>query len=192
MVPFLIGCALISAVLCYAFVRIILPRRLQRRFRLMRFYYRGTWIPWSRLVRLVHQKRRRERLLSFYGPLSLLGLLALWAAALMVGFAMLHYGSGSHIKSADEMPTFALDLYLSGTTFVTLGLGDVTPASWLARALTVVEAGLGFGFLAIVVGYLPVIYQAFSRREVIISMLEARAGWLTDAAGVLRRQSAGG
>jgi hypothetical protein len=189
MLIFLVGGALILTVLWDAFETIILPRRVRRWFRLTRLYYRATWVPWSTLVSRIRAKQRRETLLSFYGPLSLLGLLALWAAVLVFGFALLQYGDGSHIKSGDETPTFALDLYLSGTTFFTLGLGDVTPHSWMARVLTVVEAGIGFGFLAIVVGYLPVIYQAFSRREVIISMLDARAGSPPNAAELLRRHA---
>ena len=65
---------------------------------------------------------------------------------------------------------------MSGTTFFTLGLGDVAPRTGFAKALTVVEAGTGFAVLALVIGYLPVIYQAFSGREVAISLLDARAG----------------
>jgi hypothetical protein len=76
---------------------------------------------------------------------------------------------------------------MSGTTFVTLGLGDVTPRSGFAKALTAVEAGMGFAFLAVVIGYFPVIYQAFSRREVAISLLDARAGSPTSAAELLWR-----
>jgi hypothetical protein len=139
------------------------------------------------MVRRVTARQQRETLRSFYGPLSLLGLLAIWATALIVGFALLQYGLGSGIHTQGEEPSFALDLYLSGTTFVTLGLGDVVPTSWLARTFIVLEAGIGFGFLAIVIGYLPVIYQAFSRREVIISMLDARAGSPPTAAELLRR-----
>src|SRR5712691_1810241 len=73
-------------------------------------------------------------------------------------------------------PGFAADVYMSGTTFFTLGLGDVVPRTPLAKTLTVVEAGTGFAFLAAVIGYFPVIYQAFSRREMAISLLDARAG----------------
>src|SRR5262245_7368939 len=119
MLSFLIGFALIFTVLWEAFETIILPRRVRRRFRLTRLYYRGTWLPWSTLAGRVRARQRRETLLSFYGPLSLFGLLALWAAVLVFGFALLQYGSGSHIKSDNEIPTFALDLYLSGTTFFT-------------------------------------------------------------------------
>jgi hypothetical protein len=79
--------------------------------------------------------------------------------------------------------------YLSGTTFFTLGLGDVTPHTSVERVLAVCESGLGFGFLALVLSYLPVIYQAFSRREVSIVLLDARAGSPPTAAELLRRHA---
>src|SRR5262249_8204919 len=83
-------------------------------------------------------------------------------------------------------------LYLSGTTFFTLGLGDVTPGAPLGRTLTVVESGLGFFFLAVVVGYLPVLYQAFSGRETTISLLDARAGSPPSAGECLLRLARSG
>jgi len=84
---------------------------------------------------------------------------------------------------------FLTDIYLSGTTFFTLGLGDVIPRSGLARALVVMEAGFGFGFLAAVIGYLPFIYGSFSKREVNISLLDSRAGTPPTAGELLRRHS---
>jgi len=84
---------------------------------------------------------------------------------------------------------FLTDIYLSGTTFFTLGLGDVIPRSGLARALVVTEAGFGFGFLAAVIGYLPFIYGSFSKREVNISLLDSRAGTPPTAGELLRRHS---
>ena len=65
---------------------------------------------------------------------------------------------------------------MSGVTFFTLGYGDVTPAATLGRFLAVIETGMGFGFLAGVISYLPVLYQAFSRRKTTIALLDARAG----------------
>jgi hypothetical protein len=50
-----------------------------------------------------------------------------------------------------------------------------------------VEAGTGLPFLAMVVSYLPVLYQAFSRREAHISLLDARAGSPPSAGELLRR-----
>jgi len=189
---FILGLLLIAAVLWEAFETIILPRRVRRRFRLTRLYYRGTWLPWSGFARRTRAQRRKETLLSFYGPLSLIGLLVVWAGFLVLGFALLHYGLGSRLKTNGETVGFAIDLYVSGTNFFTLGLGDVIPLTWPARVLTVLEAGTGFGFLAIVIGYLPVIYQSFSRREVIISMLDARAGSPPNAAELLKRHAHNG
>jgi hypothetical protein len=74
------------------------------------------------------------------------------------------------------LPPAQTYLYLSSETFFTLGLGDVAQASRLGRGLVVIEAGVGFAFLALVIGYLPVLYQSFSRRRVSIPLLDARAG----------------
>ena len=126
-------------------------------------------------------------LLGIYGPLSLLALLTVWAASVVVGFALVHFALGSGIGHITEHSGFFTDLYYSGTTFFTLGLGDIAPFGAAARAVTVIEASIGFGMLALVIGYLPVLYQAFSRREVNISMLDARAGTPPTAVELLRR-----
>ncbi len=131
--------------------------------------------------------RRRESSLAIFGPLSILILMACWATALVFGFAMIQWGLGSRFNAPTGNSGFWTDLYLSGTTLFTLGIGDVTPIGPLARALTVIEAGVGFGFLALVMGYLPVLYQGFSRREVNISLLDARAGSPPSAGELLRR-----
>ncbi len=183
------GAALILAVLWETFETIVLPRRVTRQFRMTRFFYRWTWKPWAVLASRRKLPKKRESLLSYYGPISLLLLLALWAVALMFGFALIHYGVHTQFSGALLPGRFGNDLYMSGTTLVTLGLGDLTPATPLGRFLTVLEAGIGFGFLALVIGYLPVIYQSFSRREVTITLLDARAGSPPTALELLRRHA---
>ena len=190
-VVIVLGCALIIIVWWDAFEAVVLPRRVTRRFRLTKVFYRSTWIPSAALARRMSSRTRRESYLSFYGPLSLILLLSIWALGLIVGFALVQWATGSAIHTPDRGITFGTYLYLSGTTFFTLGLGDVTPLAPLGRALAVLESGTGFGFLAIVIGYLPVIYQAFSRREVSISLLDARAGSPPTALELLRRHSHG-
>lgn len=171
----LAGAVLLATVLWDAFETIILPRRVSGRFRLTKFFYRATWRPWRAIAPFL-PRRLGDAFLSFYGPLSLLLLLALWAAGIVLAFGMLQWAAGSALIMASGSPGFGTDVYLSGTTFFTLGLGDVAPSTTLAKTLTVVEAGTGFAFLAAVIGYFPVIYQAFSRREMAISLLDARAG----------------
>jgi hypothetical protein len=186
------GLALIAVVLWETFETLVLPRRVTRQFRMTRLFYRCTWVPYSRAVSRRKNKKSRDSLLSYYGPLSLLFLLGFWAACLMLGFALIHYGDGAAFAGTLFPNRFGNALYLSGTTFVTLGLGDITPASPLARFVTVAEAGIGFGFLALVIGYLPVLYQAFSRRESTISLLDARAGSPPTAFEMLRRHASVG
>jgi Ion channel len=183
------GTALILGVLWETFETIVLPRRVTRHFRMTRVFYRWTWRPWAAMATRKKNRKKRDSLLSYYGPISLLLLLALWAAALMLGFALIHYGAHTAFLGTVLPNRFGNDLYMSGTTLVTLGLGDLTPATPLARFITVIEAGVGFGFLALVIGYLPVIYQSFSRREVTISLLDARAGSPPTAMELLRRHS---
>ncbi|HEY2956129.1 MAG TPA: potassium channel family protein [Candidatus Eisenbacteria bacterium] len=178
---------LIAWVLWDAFETMLLPRRVPARLRVSRIFLRGLWAVWSAIARSIPSRPRRENFLSFYALLSILGLLMVWAAGLVAGFALLQWAGGSRIAADGEPANFALDLYLSGTTFFTLGLGDVRPLSTFARVVTVIEAGTGFGFLALVLAFLPVLYQAFSRREARITMLDEWAGSPPTAAVLLRR-----
>ena len=170
-----VGIALLAIVLWDAFETIILPRRISGRFRLAKLFYRVTWPPWRAVAPLL-PRRPGDAFLSFYGPLSLLLLLTLWAAGIVLAFGMVQWAAGSALTMTGAGPGFGADMYMSGTTFFTLGLGDVVPRTPTAKTLAVIEAGMGFAFLALVIGYFPVIYQAFSRREMAISLLDARAG----------------
>lgn len=183
------GIALLLVVLWDAFETIVLPRRVRRRVRLTRGFYRLTWLPWRALCRRLRMGNTRENVLSVYGPISLLALLATWAVLLVVGFALVHWGLQTRLQTPAGLRGFAADVYFSGTTFFTLGLGDVTALSTAGRVLTVAEGGTGFGFLAVIIGYLPVLSQAFSRREVNVTLLDARAGSPPSAAELLKRHA---
>ena len=178
---------IIFTVLLDAFETVVLPRRVKRHFRITSWFYRNTWRPWARLASHINSQRRRETFLGYFGPLSLIALLFLWACALIFGFALLQYGGGAHVTAGNTPITFSLLLYHSGETLFTLGYGDITPASNFSRILSVAEAGMGFAFLAVVIGYLPTIYSAFSRREIEISLLDARAGSPPSATELLKR-----
>ena len=120
--------ALIGAVLLDTFETMMLPRRVRHSYRLARLFYRSAWVLWRAAARLLPAGRRRQTFLSVFGPLSLFGLLVMWAAGLIAGFALLHWSLGTALsfpRAADG--TFAAYLYFSGTTFFTLGYGDVVP-----------------------------------------------------------------
>jgi hypothetical protein len=183
----ILGILVIGSVLLDAFETIVLPRKVQRAFRITSWFYRHTWTPWVRLSRLIRINSWRENFLGYFGPLSLILLLVVWAIGLIFGFALLQFGLGKHVQLGNEPITFGILLYHSGETFFTLGYGDITPTSPLARTLAVMEAGMGFAFLGVVVGYLPVIYSSFSNREREISLLDSRAGSPPSAGELLNR-----
>ncbi len=188
-IAFLAGVTLIITVLIDAFETVVSPRRVTRRIRLTRLFYRTMWTVWSRAARIFSSPTRQENFLSYFGPLSLPVLLGIWAAVLVFGYALLYWAPGNAIRTPEGTVTFGACLYFSGTTFFTLGLGDVVPRTETARMLIVLEAGMGFGFLAIVISYLPALNQSFSRREVTISLLDARAGSPPSALEILRRNA---
>lgn len=182
------GILFILYALLDAFQTIILPRSPSGALRLTSVFYQLTWTPWRFFACRISHLRKRETVLSVYGPLSLVLLIGIWALALILGFGMIYYALGSPFhdplgRSVDS------DFYVSGTTLFTLGLGDVIPDTWLVRFLMVLESGLGLGFVALVIGYFPVLYGAFSKREVNISMLGGRAGSPPAAVELLYRHN---
>jgi hypothetical protein len=176
------GLALIAIVLLDAFETVVLPRRVTRPLRLSRFFYQLLLKPWIEIGRRI---RNPQSFLAYIGPLSLIMLLALWAIVLIIGFALLHKAA-----EGDQIHSFWYHLYFSGTAFFTLG--GVSPVTDADRIVTVTEGATGFSFLAIIISYLPVFYQAFSQRERQITLLDARAGSPPSAVEFLRRHCRNG
>src|SRR3954467_7945950 len=187
-----LGLAIMFVVLLDAFEAMVLPRRATRKFRPARYFYRVFWYVWVHVADQFRRRGVRQHFLSMFGPLSLLGLFVLWVMSLIVSFALLHWSLGDPLGSEKLAPSFGTCLYLSGETFFTLGYGDFSPTGSVGRALSVLESGMGFGFMAVIIGYLPVLYQAFSRRERTISLLDARAGSPPTAGEMIVRLAKGG
>ena len=139
--------ALIGVVFIDAFEAVILPRRIRHGYRLAQLFYRTAWVLWQALARLHPAGRWRRGFLGIFGPLSLFALMVVWALGLITGFALLHWSLGTALSAPPgTQDRFTTYLYFSGTTFFTLGYGDLTPSASLGRALAVTEAGVGFGF----------------------------------------------
>jgi hypothetical protein len=186
---FIAGLALIWITLQDAFEVVLLPRRVSRRFRFTAGFFRGGWRAWTFLARATRPGGAREGFLSVFGPLAMVALFVAWALGLITGFGLVQWSSAAMAGPAGG---FLSDLYLSGVTFFTLGYGDLTPHTPLGKAAAVIEAGVGFGLIALVIGYLPVLYQLFSRREAHVLQLDARAGSPPTAAVLLRRHADAG
>ncbi len=180
------GTVLVLVTLWEAFETMILPRAIMRPGRVTHVFYRSTHGIQRSLARHIPSRILKETVLSAYGPLSLLLLVALWALLIVFGFGLVHYGRHTHFSQYPD-PSLGTCVYFSGSTFFTLGYGDFTPVGHLGRTLAVVEAGLGFGMLASVIGYFPVLYQAFSNREAAIVRLANRCGGEIDGVGLVVR-----
>jgi hypothetical protein len=178
----LLAVVLLAITLQDAFEVMLLPRAVQRQVRLVSYYYRATWAAWRAIAHGFPAGHKREHFLGIYGALSMVLLFAAWASSLILGFGMLLWA-----LRADTQTTVADQLYMSGVTFFTLGYGDVVPQSGSSRLLAVIEGGTGLGFIAVVIGYLPVLYQLFSRREAHVILLDARAGTPPTALGLFWR-----
>ena len=179
---------LLAIILQDAFEVMLLPRRIVRRFRLTRLYFAAAWFLWSAAARRIPAGARRENVLSIFGALAMIVLFALWAGALIVGFGLLDWALQSDRADSPLLE----QVYMSGITFFTVGFGDVVPHSGAARVVAVIEGGTGIGFIAVVIGYLPVLYQLFSRREAHVILLDARAGSPPTAGTLLVRHAEAG
>jgi hypothetical protein len=184
-----VGVAVIVTILWEGFETMILPRRVTRRSRFTTYFYRPLWRSWKAIGSILGRRGLQDLWLSFFGPLSILLMLSIWVAGLIVGFGFLHWAAGSAVGHDGGNAGLFTDLYLSGNAFFTLGLGDVVPANSVGRVLMVLESGLGFGFLGLLISYLPSLNQSFARREVSISLLDARAGSPPCASEMLRRHN---
>src|SRR6516225_197033 len=178
------GFALLAIVLVDAFQTVIVARHAQKIPGLTRIFYQLSWALFAVHAKKIRSKRRHERYLGFYGPLSLLMLLSLWALSFIIAFAIIQWSIGLQLDSSQS--SFADGIYFSAGTFFTLG--SAQPQNLASKYLMVLEAGFGFSFLGLVIGYLPVLYQSFSSRELRILLLDARAGSPPSAAQFLLRR----
>src|SRR6266704_7195410 len=91
----IVGIILIIVIIQDSFESIVLPRRVSTRFRLSRLFYTSTWMLWSSIARKMRPGNRREYYLSYFGPLSLILLLIIWAVVLVFAFALIQWGTGT-------------------------------------------------------------------------------------------------
>lgn len=185
------GLILVLATLVDAFEVVLLPRPVRRQLQVNRYFFRVTWAAWSWLAKRLPAGRRREDFIGVFGPLSMVSLFGAWALLLIFGFALMHWalprlGHGAPLLGLTDA------LVVSGDAFFTLGYGDVVPHHAGGRLMVIVEAGTGFGFIALTIAYLPVLYQHFARRDYQLIDLSLRTGTPPSAAALLEWHVAAG
>jgi hypothetical protein len=184
---FAFGTLIVASVLWDGFATIILPRTVAPLRRLSGRFQRWSWWIWSASARRITSSELRLSFLSVYGPLSVMLLLVLWGTLLIVAFAFIYQGLGPRFQSQAGKIDLSTLLYMSGSTFLTLGLGDVTSDDPIGRLFIFLEAGVGYTFLAMIITYMPLLHQAYGVREVGNVLIQARAGRPPGGISLLRR-----
>jgi hypothetical protein len=169
------------------FATVVLPRTIAPKWRLSGIFTNATWRIWAAAARRMRTAGFRLGFLSIYGPLSVIALLVLWAGLIIISFALIYHGLGPRIHVTAGDVNFRTLLYMSGSTFLTLGLGDVTSPDGVARFFIVLEAGCGYIFLGLIITYMPLLDQAYGAREVGSELIHSRAGHPAGALSFLRR-----
>ena len=186
------GILVLAVTLLDVFSTLVMPRSSRRRIRLTRLLFLATWRPWRWLGVRMNTLERRERMLAVAAPLFFFILLVSWAGLTVVGYGLVLWSPafvhGVHGQGAGQ---FLTSLYFSGSSLFTIGFGDIV-ATGATRGIVIVEGATGLGLVAVVIAYLPVLYQAFNRREVGVLFLDARAGSPPSGPELLRRTGGDG
>jgi hypothetical protein len=161
---FMGGVALVAAVVDSAIRSLVLPRGS------VVALTRVLWLSSRRVFDLIANRWKtyegQDRVMALYAPISLLLQPVVWLSMVLAGFMMMFHALG--------VSSWRTAFTESGSSLLTLGF--VRPRDLPTTVLTFTEAAIGLGVLALFIAYLPNIYNAFSRREVVVARLSARAG----------------
>jgi Ion channel len=170
------GLLIWGGVLWDGFATVVLPSTVAPMRRLSGRFTRWSWRLWAAAARRILLPEMRLNFLAVYGPFSVMLLLALGGVLMIVAFALIYHGLGPRFQAVAGPIGFGTLLYMSGSTFLTLGLGDVTSSDPLGRSFILLEAGSGYAFLALIITYMPLLDQAYGAREVGSMLIHSRAG----------------
>jgi hypothetical protein len=176
----IVGALLVALMLSEFFVTFMLPRRVRRDPRIARGLDWLLWRRWRALARRL-EPTSADTLLGFFGPLALLAQLVVWALGLMIGYGLIEWAVAGG--------SFSTRFLASSGLFLSAGASS---GSVGVHVVELLEAATGVGVLFIVIGYMPAVYSAFSRRETAVSQLAPRAGSPPAAAALLQRAAARG
>ncbi len=161
---FLVGLAIAAATLFSAIETFVLPRSANDP--LTRAVFVVTRFFFLLRVRRARSYAERDRVMALFAPISLLILPPVWLVLVLLGFMSMHWAAGAG--------TWRDAFETSGSSLLTLGFaraGDLAQ-----QILAFSEATIGLVLIALLIAYLPTMYSAFSRRELVVTLLDVRAG----------------
>jgi len=184
------GIVILLWTLLDVFRTLVMPRAARGRVRLSRILFLVLWRPWRWVGVRRKTVQSRERVLATAAPFFFFLLLVGWASLALVGYALILWSPAfAHGMGPDG--SFGNAIYASGTSLFTLGFGGGGATGW-TRGVVVLAGATGLGLFAVVIAYLPVLYQAFNRREVGVLLLDTRAGSPPSGPELLHRMGSAG
>jgi hypothetical protein len=162
LVAFVVGALLVARAILSAVRTFVLPRASNDP--VTRFVFHGTRRVFDVFAGPTKPYARRDRLMAYFGPVSLIVLPGCWLVIVIAGYTAMFWAIG--VPAGDAFAA-------SGSSLLTLGF--VRPGLPGSDLLAFSEAVIGLGLVALLVSYLPTIYGAFSRRELLVTLLEVRA-----------------
>jgi len=163
-VLFVVGAALIVIVLDAGLRTFVLPRgAVVRLNRAVSVVLRAGF---DAVARPMRSYGARDRVLALYAPLTLLAWVVVWLVLVLTGYTLMFRAvDGRGWQEA---------VGVAGSSVFTLGFDH--PPGFGPTLLSFAAAATGLAVLALLIAYLPTLYGSFSRREVLVAHLAARAG----------------
>jgi len=168
-----LGIALIALAVVDTVGTLVATRIQTRKWWPTALLYRYSWPMWRALAKNIDDEDQREAFLSIYGPLTLLLLLIFWVTLQVLGWGLVWWGLRTGIHTISSLLE---SVYYAGIGFFTVGFGDVVPIASAPRILVLVEAFFGLVTMALLIGFIPTAFAAYSTREELVSTLDDLSG----------------
>lgn len=178
-----LGMLLVAIALNDVFQAVIVPRATARALRPTFLLWRGLWMLWPRLARLRRDADAREDFLAYFAPFALVAMFAQWVVLLIVGYATILWSMRAQVHPT--LDTFGAACYFAGTALLTIGFGDYTGHTGLARLVSLAAGASGLGVVSVTTAYLFSLFGAFQAREQFVVLIGARAGAPPSGIGLL-------
>jgi hypothetical protein len=169
LLAFSLGLYIVFITLRSAFRTFLLPRAAPDAITRAVFRVLRQLFDWR--IKFMRTYNERDRVMAYYGPLGILMLLVTWLILILLGYTLIYWVLGVESPGLDR---WTAAITLSGSSLFTLG--SAAAETTLTKLFTFSEAAMGPILIALLIGYMPTIYGAFSKREALVNLLEVRAG----------------